>query len=126
MRKESTIIKVDIDGYNAVAQSNAPEDTADYLLQYYDAVFALCKENGWEIIKTMGDCVLITAPDNAIPETVNSFCNKLGSAYSVNVHYRKCSFEEIDVAYSNFACRDVFGKDINNLFMEDSLTQLAS
>jgi len=124
MEKNSTIIKVDITKFNSLAQSTESSETANYLRRYYELLFKLSTGNGWEIIKTIGDCVLITAPDNGSAEIVEDFCANIRSEFDVTVHYRKCSFEEVEFSYNDYSCKDVIGKDINNLFMEDSSTMV--
>jgi hypothetical protein len=122
MLKESTIIKFDINGFNAVAQSGSPQETASYLRSYYDHISASISGLGWKIVKTIGDCVLVSAEQNATQENISVVCKELRNSFDISTYYRACHFEEAEYSYDDYSCKDVIGKDINNLFMEDNFT----
>ncbi len=126
MRKEATIIKIDINGFNSVAQAGSPQDTAIYLRSYYDRIYSVMSAHGWKIIKTIGDCVLVSAEENAAQEKISEIFKTLRTSFDISSCYRVCQFEEAEFSYDDYSCKDVIGKDINNLFMEDSSTVVLS
>ena len=119
--KESTIIKVDIKGFNNRAQTEASEETANYILNYYQTIQDIISQHGWRFIKGMGDCVLISADSNT--ENITKLYEELSKEYSIYLCYRQCRFAEKQISVGQYSCLDIFGKDINNLFLCDSLTK---
>lgn len=126
MQKESTLISVDILGSNVAAQLESSEKTAQYLCDYYDLVAEKISIYGWRIVKTMGDCVLISAESNATVDNINALFGALKSDYDIRLCHRECVFEELEVSFEKYSCVDIFGKEVNNLFMKDALTMRLS
>lgn len=122
MQKESTIIKIDICGFNDVAQTTSPQETESYLRIYYDLVSDLISDHGWRLVKCIGDCVLISAEENASKENIEILCEEVRDRFEISAHYRLCEFEETEFTIGEYKCLDVIGGDINNLFLEDAST----
>ena len=118
--KKSTIIKLDIQGFNKQAQNESPDSTADYILEYYESIQKFVLQYNWTFIKGIGDCVLISAETNL--DCIEQFFNELSKKYQVVCHYRVCEYAQKNIKFGSYQCSDVFGKDINNLFLNDHLT----
>ncbi len=122
MRKISTIIKIDIYGFNKRAQAENPAATARYLAKYYELISDMVSRHGWRFVKSMGDCVLVAAHENTGAENIISFYEAISNRFDICLHYRECEFEEVEFAFEKYSCLDIIGKDINNLFLNDSST----
>lgn len=123
MQKFSTIIKIDMVDFNDVTQKMSAPEASEYLLKYYALVESHATKFGWRIIKTMGDCVMLSA-ESKDSGRVKSFFDKIQPEYRVSCQYRDCEYEETVLKFGAFQCTDVFGKDINNLFLHDEETSL--
>ncbi len=104
-----------------MAQAEDPEETSDYISNYYQAIYSTISHHGWRFIKGIGDCVLISADSNT--ENINKLYEELSKKYSISLCYRQCSYAEKQISIGQYSCVDIFGKDINNLFLCDSLTK---
>lgn len=122
--KKSTIIKIDIKGFNKMAQAEDPKATSDYISTYYQDIHSIISDHGWRFIKGIGDCVLISANSNT--ENINKLYEELSKKYNISICYRQCSYVDKQISIGQYSCLDVFGKDINNLFLCDSLTKTLS
>lgn len=122
MRRESTIIKIDINGFNKLAQEENPEDTARYLSAYYELAASAVAKFGWRFVKAIGDCILISTEGDAEPNKITAFYQIIQENFDVSLYYRPCEFEEIETKVGNYSCLDVIGKDINNLFLNDAFS----
>jgi hypothetical protein len=123
MSKFATIIKIDLVDFNDTIQQMSPAESVAYLDKYYALVNETAGKFGWRIIKTMGDCVMLSA-ESKDSARVKSFFEKIQPEYRVSCQYRDCEYEESSLKYGDFQCLDVFGKDINNLFLHDKETGL--
>ena len=121
--KASIIIIVDIKDFSNILKLGCSEDIAHYLSTYYNCIennlIPLC----WKIVKTMGDVVLISAEINNTEKDLKLFHKTISEKYNVTLKYRKCEIIEKDVVFDNYSCLDIFGHDINNLFLNDHLTK---
>ena len=124
MRKISTIIKIDINGFNGRAQAENTAATAHYLTEYYELISNMVSRHGWRFVKAMGDCVLISADENAGTENISLFYEAISSRFDVCLYYRECEFEEVEFTFGKYSCLDTIGKDVNNLFLNDSSTMV--
>ena len=122
MQKISTIIKIDINGFNKRTQAENPAVTAHYLANYYELISNMVSAYGWRFVKGMGDCVLISADENAGTENISLFYEAISSRFDVCLYYRECKFEEVEFTFGKYSCLDTIGKDVNNLFLNDSST----
>ena len=122
MHKHSTIIKIDINGFNKIAQSMSPHETMLYLRRYYELVFSAASELGWKFVKTLGDCVLLSAEEDTPHDKISAFHDSILGRFDINTNYRLCEFEESRFVLGDYCCTDTIGKDINNLFLGDSAT----
>ena len=113
---------MDISGFNKFSQSESPEKIADYIASYYKLIQSLVARYNWRFIKGIGDCVLISADLNVPMSRLKEFYETLSKEYAINVFFRKCEYYEQLVAIGDYSCLDIFGKDINNLFLGDSST----
>ena len=120
--KKSIVITVDIMGFTKLSHSQSPEKTANYITSYYKLVQSLVARYNWRFVKGIGDCVLISADLNVPMSRLNEFYETLSKEYDVNVFFRKCEYCEQLVAIGDYSCLDIFGKDINNLFLDDPST----
>lgn len=50
------------------------------------------------------------------------YCEEISEQFDIRAHYRFCDFEEAETSTDGYSCLDIFGKDINNLFLEDAST----
>lgn len=124
MRKISTIIKIDINGFNKRAQAENPVATARYLAEYCELISDMVSRYGWRFVKAMGDCVLVSADKNADTENISLFSEAIRSRFNVCLYYREWEFEEVGFTYGKYSCLDIIGKDVNNLFLNDSSTMV--
>ena len=122
MHKHSTLIKIDINGFNKIAQSMPPLETMHYLRGYYEDVFKEASELGWKFVKTIGDCVLLSAEESASHEDICALHDSIRRRFDINTNYRVCEFEESRFVFGDYSCTDTIGEDINNLFLGDSAT----
>ena len=119
------IVRIDIRGFAKDCASRSDDEVARTLQQFYARVFEHADRLGFEIVKTMGDCVLLIAPgdgeagDVAAIELLHA---AVGAAFEINTAYRRCTFTRATIQHGDYACRDVFGRDINALFMNDGET----
>ncbi|MDM8543023.1 adenylate/guanylate cyclase domain-containing protein [Desulfococcaceae bacterium HSG9] len=123
MVQKATIIKIDINGFINAVQSDSPQDMADFLNNYYQSVWERANRLNWRFIKSIGDCVLLLAETNDSAENIEQFFEDVSNNYDVTLHYRECRFAEKEFKISSYSCVDVFGKDINKLFMNDPATK---
>ena len=123
MKKQSTIIKIDIRDFNEHTQPLSAEQTADFLETYYAFVIDAITKYKWRIVKTMGDGLLISV-EGKESSRIKDFYEVLRREYNASCQYRLCDYEERVISIGEFQCRDVFGKDINNLFLHDEETVL--
>ena len=70
----------------------------------------------------MGNSMLISAELNNILVDLEQFYKAIGKKYNVTLFNRKCDFVEKEIIIINYFCFDVFGKDINRLFLNDVST----
>ncbi|MDP6535703.1 MAG: adenylate/guanylate cyclase domain-containing protein [Gammaproteobacteria bacterium] len=122
MLKTSTVIKIDIRGFDAVARQQTPTETADYLAEYYSLINDALSSHGWRFVKAIGDCVLISAEQNESEINIREFLDCIRTRFEVDLHYRNCHFEEMPFSYGSYSCLDTIGKDINKLFLQDTET----
>ena len=122
MLKNSTIIKIEINGFNRRTQTEYPAATVQYLAEYYELISGLVSRQRWRIVKSMGDCVLVAAHDNTGVEDIVSLYEAIDNRFDVSFHYRECEFEEVEFSFDQYSCLDTIGKDINNLFLNDAST----
>lgn len=115
-----TIIKVDINGFSKTAEMSTAGELADYLQAYYQRACDLGQGHGWTFIKTIGDCVLFSAE---LQDAVAVFYNDLSKDYDVSLDYRDCDCAERVLSFDDYQCNDIFGPDINLLFMSDQRTR---
>lgn len=123
MKKHSTIIKVDIRDFNEQTQPLSAEQTADFLETYYAFVVDAIAKYKWRMVKTMGDGLLISV-EGKDSSRIRDFYDVLRREYNASCQYRHCEYEEREISIGEFKCLDVFGKDINNLFLHDEETVL--
>ena len=120
--QKATIIEVDILGSNKQNQTESPRETAEYFLNYYQEANSIITQYNWRIIKTLGDTVLISAGQDSEIENIQSLYDKLSKKYNIRLKYRTCEFIEEQINFNQYSCLDVFGKDINNLILNDEQT----
>ena len=113
---------VDIKDFRKEIKSDAPEYRADYLYTYYRFIMDNIAHLKWRFIKGLGDSVLISADVNNRPDDINTFYKIISKKYNVILLYRKCNFVEKNINIDSYSCFDVFGDDINYLFLNDSST----
>tara|TARA_B100002003_G_scaffold134570_2_gene124476 strand:+ start:1129 stop:1509 length:381 start_codon:yes stop_codon:yes gene_type:complete len=122
MLKTSTVIKIDIRGFDVVARQQTPTETADYLAEYYKLISEALSSHGWRFVKAIGDCVLISAEQNESEINIQEFLDCIRTCFEVDLHYRICRHEEIPFSYGGYSCIDTIGKDTNKLFLQDAET----
>ncbi|NKB33720.1 MAG: hypothetical protein GKR91_11535 [Pseudomonadales bacterium] len=122
MPKKTIIIKFDINGFNKKAQSSSVQKTAEFLSEYYELIAAESANLNWRFIKTIGDCVLVSADENNSHEVINRVHKNIQNVFSINTCYRECEYEELNTTFGDYSCRDTIGKDINGLFLGDENT----
>lgn len=118
---ESVIIKIDIMGFNKKAQAENPEDTSEYIYEYYQRIENAISKYDWRFIKGMGDCVLISSCNDS-SDHIAEFYEEISKVYNIALCYRLCRYVEKEIKIGDYSCTDVFGKDVNNLFLCDHLT----
>jgi class 3 adenylate cyclase len=124
MLKNSTIIIIEINGFNRRTQAENPAATVQYLAEYYELISGLVSRQGWRFVKSMGDCVLVAAHENSGTEDIVSLYEAISNRFDVSFRYRECEFEEVEFSFVQYSCLDAIGKDINNLFLNDSSTMV--
>ena len=70
----------------------------------------------------MGDSVLISSEINNTPKDIEQLHKSILREYIVSLFYRECDVIEKKVIINNYSCLDIFGHNINNLFLNDFLT----
>jgi len=115
------IIKVDIIGFGSLSKQMSLSESADYLFNYYEHISSNMP-NGWDFIKTIGDSVLISAPENETSNMIEQFHSTLSESYNISTHYRQCSYIKRQIEIGSYKCLDAFGEDINGLFLADQKT----
>lgn len=120
--QKATIVDIDILGSNKQNQTESPRETADYFLIYYQETNSIISQYNWRIIKTLGDTILILAGQNTEIENIQSLYDKISDKYNIRMKYRLCEYIEEQINFDQYSCLDVFGKDINNLFLNDEHT----
>jgi hypothetical protein len=122
---KTTLLNIDIQGFNKQAQHQSEDEIRDYLVGYYEAVEQECVKYKWQIIKTMGDCVFVNSESKLTSETslhLKYLFEILKPNYPILIRYRECEIERASINLGAFFCNDVFGKDVNNLFLNDEFT----
>jgi hypothetical protein len=66
---KTTLLNINIQGFNKQAQHQSNITIRDYLVGYYEAVEQECVKYKWQIIKTMGDCVFVNSESKLTSET---------------------------------------------------------
>lgn len=120
--QKATIVEIDILGSNKQNQTESPRETADYFLIYYQETNSIISQYNWRIIKTLGDTILILAGQDTEIENIQSLYDKISDKYNIRLKYRLCEYIEEPINFDQYSCLDVFGKDINNLFLKDEHT----
>ena len=122
---KATLLNISIQGFNKQAQHQSDLEIRDYLVGYYEAVEQECVKYKWQIIKTMGDCVFVNSESKLTSETslhLKYLYEILKLNYPILIRYRECEIERASINLGGFCCNDVFGKDVNNLFLNDDFT----
>jgi class 3 adenylate cyclase len=122
MTSSGTIVKVDINGFAKETKNKSPNETAEYLGSFYQYIAKNVHRNGWNFVKAMGDCILISIPQKVSSESVEKFYSDIKDKYNVSIQYRMCTFAIKQIEIGNYKCTDIFGDDINNLFLADKET----
>ena len=92
--KKATIIKIDINGFINAVQSDYPQDMADFLSNYYQSVWEWANRLDWRFIKSLGDCVLLSAETNNSAENIEQFFEDISNKYNVTLHYRNAALQK--------------------------------
>ena len=122
---KTTLLNIKIQGFNKQAQHQSDLEIREYLVGYYEAVEQECVKYKWQIVKTMGDCVFVNSESKLTKETslnLKNMFEKLKLNYPMLIRYRECEIERASINIGRFCCNDVFGKDVNNLFLNDEYT----
>ncbi len=120
--KSSIILKIYIRGFDKKTQDETPNVTVKYLEVYYQFIERHAAQFGWRFIKGMGDSVLVSAENANSINNIELFSKAISKEYDLSIQYRACDFIEWDCNIGGYSCIDVVGKDINNLFRDDSET----
>ncbi len=117
-----TVISVDINNFSEAVDGKDCVETAQYLSTFYKFVGDEVVQNLWRVVKTKGDSILITAPENITNESVTVFHNNISKSYQVTTRYRSCDVIDKEIKIGNYCCLDIFGSDIDQLFLGDDKT----
>jgi class 3 adenylate cyclase len=120
---DGVVIAIDIKGFARESKGKDSDELAAYLSAFYSLVAERSSTNDWAFVKTMGDCVLLTAPTGTSHEDIERFHNQVAEQYPVKTTSRVCAYTVRDICVGNYKCNDIFGHDINKLFMADAETQ---
>jgi len=119
---KGTIVKIDINGFTKLIKGKTLNETAEFMVSFYRYV-AKHIHSDWNFVKTIGDCVLISIPKEVADESIEQFHSTIKDKYDVSTQYRKCRFVIETVQIGSYKCTDIFGYDINRLFMSDAETK---
>tara|TARA_Y100000590_G_C15381022_1_gene886312 strand:- start:498 stop:728 length:231 start_codon:yes stop_codon:yes gene_type:complete len=75
--KSTTVIIIDIKEFAKETKDAIPEKIAHYLKAYYELIAKNITPLGWKMIKTMGDSVIVTAPNNNSETKIKNFYTKI-------------------------------------------------
>ena len=75
--KKSIIITIDIKGFNKQTQLESSADTANYLTEYYEYIADLISPFKWRYVKSIGDCVLLSAENNNSADDIENLFKKV-------------------------------------------------
>lgn len=116
------VLTIDIKGFHRRAQFLTPAETAQYLVGFYRYVLAMLPTPDWRLVKTMGDCVVVVAATNAAHSQIQALHSAVSQRYPVTTHARLCHYAETPVRIGAYTCQDIFGQDLNQLFLHDAAT----
>jgi len=105
-----------------MAEGQTGEGIGDYLVGYYDFIGSKLVDRDGRLIKTIGDCVLVELDRGTSLDQIMDLYREIKEAYEIGMSYRMCRYVERRLQYGDYSVRDVFGSDVNGLFMRDEET----
>lgn len=120
----ATLATIDIRGFAEHVAGKSPDQVASYLQEFYALVFRHANLLGFEIVKCMGDAVLLKAPESA--DKLRNLYTEVAARYPVELAYRSCEYAPATIRLGEYSCHDVFGHDVNALFGKDEATTVLS
>ncbi|MBL7014072.1 MAG: hypothetical protein ISR83_06600 [Candidatus Marinimicrobia bacterium] len=118
----TTLLNIDIKNFKRKSESLTHAEIKQRLLSFYKLIENELTSLPWEIVKTIGDAVLINCHSqltDSLKQQIDAFFTKMTENFDVTVLYRECEVENEKIKIRSYQCNDVFGKDVNNLFVQD-------
>lgn len=118
---DGTVISVDLNNCQEI-HGEDPLISSKSLTSFYLFTSEEAVNKGWRVVKTNGDSLLIATSEPVDKNQIQNFHNRVSTSYKIRTTYRNCRYMEQEIKIGDYCCKDIFGNDINQLFIVDDIT----
>ena len=120
----TVLLNIDIKGFVQLSAGKTTTETANLLDSFYQTAAAAMPAS-FRIVKATGDSLLVAIEvglAEGIEAEIRELKSTLDKSNQVRISYRPCSVAVKEIQIGDYNCLDVFGTDVNGLFLNDEKT----